>query len=102
MSGLVVTRFEPTAYERAALYRAQREAESQQAKEKRMKKRKTAQGDYVARFPKVSDRGERIAEVRKQIADAFDEAEHAAALNDRMSSVETIDSGRFSVLGGQS
>lgn len=74
----------------------------QRNKEIEMSMKTTSHGDKVPRFPDVGGRGKRIAEVRKVLAEAFEKAERAAALNARMDAAKTVDAARFPVLGDQS
>ena len=69
-----------------------------QRQESNMKTRKTPVGDRVQRFPDVSDRAERLAEVRQKLADAFEEAERAQAVQGRMTAAGKPDPARFSSL----
>lgn len=101
MNGPRVTPFKPTARERLDDYLADQRSVQTRNKETMMKRRKTAQGDMVARFPDLADRATRVAEVRRELNDAFVEAEQAAALKARMAAVKAADSTRFPVLGGE-
>lgn len=85
--------------DRAMDYEADRVAAAQRTEEIAMSRQKTAQGDRVERFPDLSDRGERIAEVRRVLAEAFEKAEAAVALEARMADVGTNSAARFPVLG---
>lgn len=71
-----------------------------QRQENNMTTRKTRVGDRVQRFPDVSDRAERLAEIRQKLADAFEEAERAHAVQGRMTSAGKPDPARFPSLDG--
>ncbi len=80
-------------------YTAAQQEAARQNKEAAMKRRKTALGDQVVRFPDVGNRDARIAEVRQALAEAFEKAEAARSLQERMGNTKTVDDSRFSVLG---
>lgn len=61
---------------------------------------KTRRGDRVPRFPDVSDRDARIAEVRDRMAEAYDTAQVELDRQRRMESTSTVDRSRFPAIKG--
>ncbi|MBF4768333.1 hypothetical protein ISU10_11200 [Nocardioides agariphilus] len=86
--------------DRAREVAADRAEQQQRAKERQMSMRKTAQGDRVERFPDLSGRGKRLGGIREELTEAFEEAERAADLAQRMGAVHKVDADRFPVVSG--